>query len=1435
MKVRKIILTILVICLGLCTTDAYAAKIGEIRISNEKDGIKNVMEQYNNKEKKWEKKTYTNICVVDSNDVKKTGTVGTIYSIQTANNSYPKKLDKDNNVMETVEGVTNYKLADLNAQHLKAQQFTVTAGADGYRRYKAQYNDNKCVFAYKKKKSDGTFPSSWTYKLCNGNIDVYYSSNYSNSKGKNVNTVTKIDGNWTLTFTKEGNVTIEKNNHTDGGTYKVKINPLTNDNPQTVDINSTNGYKITLTGKGTENPAVEPVAYNVQNCYCNSAGKPDNGAGGVGYKSNIALEKSCLNLYSSSTSKLGKSEYGIGSEILKICNDPRGKEYCGEPKHDGVGRLTKTTAENGMTINNCARTYAFKATKSTEGDAKCIITSKLSGGKYQYQTCEDYKKEIMGSEKIAVLKNAAECLITTKSSAKNRANDDDPDSAVVKTSCSGTGMNFDSQDSELNTIVKTKLGSAFDDIKGNANIKIHVCHHKIGAADGDEHCGIQISSGKATPTKFDIETTVGNNFKIPTNSQYYIILDLTITAAPCDSTITTTPLKYLISGTTAEVEYNNYYNGRCAYVRDVLDKKESKLKGKVKEILPECWEKTLAPEDKELLDTNLEEIISDIEKIIELSNKTYGGAGLISNTKTCDFKGYEEANKTEYGYKLAEYSDLKLPTGHAEIDAETYWAAICTETLYVDPDNPKYVEAGRGFEYDSKVNIVRECKPIQLKRVKLRSKCRYGVECYDGIHNGMPAAGPSEDFDKCINKCDKGKYTQKCIDKCYNEVYGDDNKLSSTLFMDSVDDKVAEIASYSKKSETLKSDYIYSKATKTGGACTKDEIENKQCTTKLGNYVSSGCIIKGTQNASTGDDPTDNPNPLENWYWGPNGDWDLSLKNLKKYKDTLGAIEPTVGYNCGGPKNSTAKGIIVNKSRRNHDVFNKPGEWVPADYVRTEHKVVFAYLGGCAMGEPPVECIEVYQSSPLCTHDPIGQYKKDLIESLSQYNDIKNLTSDSTSHNFKLKIDEEFEDGTSPISTVFDETNTKYKAKVISTTTAIAASDDTCRTARIPLKKAEDALAKYISKGSINAAELAEIKEYDNLPEGCLTSSAQVTKFTVGIGSMYIKSTGDYNSTDNYSGKYTLAQNANNMIYNKNQTEPLTEHRDKDYGPFNVYFTSFSTKLNLNYVLKWPNTNDGPYTNNGTVCTTDKETCNTDTKDSMYKKNITVSVEDLGTFKQWHGNLISCFYGTPSDGLGGGDIIFRPINLRNVFPGDESDGIDKDGREARFNWTGTVITEADGKKYTTGAALINHSDADTKFYWNESFYANEDVDPERLILSIQDEPKEGLEKIYQNTQCGSDKGKYEYRIKLTPKDIRAIRNYNRTVGDLNSDGERGTYIDYDMECQKSPKGKPNCVSKLINRFIANRWSLAGCNNGTPAAGNVGTGCNPITESSGLIK
>ncbi|MDE5587378.1 MAG: hypothetical protein K2I72_03290, partial [Bacilli bacterium] len=99
---------------------------------------------------------------------------------------------------------------------------------------------------------------------------------------------------------------------------------------------------------------------------------------------------------------------------------------------------------------------------------------------------------------------------------------------------------------------------------------------------------------------------------------------------------------------------------------------------------------------------------------------------------------------------------------------------------------PKAVNAGGGFSYTTMITITRTCTPVQIKTPTLKPKCEYAVDCMGKGHGGGPAAGPNEDFDQCINSCDGGKYTQSCIDSCYDTVYGE-TEAKTLSFTDNSD------------------------------------------------------------------------------------------------------------------------------------------------------------------------------------------------------------------------------------------------------------------------------------------------------------------------------------------------------------------------------------------------------------------------------------------------------------------------------------------------------------------------------------------------------------------------------------------------------------------------------------------------------------------------
>lgn len=165
----------------------------------------------------------------------------------------------------------------------------------------------------------------------------------------------------------------------------------------------------------------------------------------------------------------------------------------------------------------------------------------------------------------------------------------------------------------------------------------------------------------------------------------------------------------------------------------------------------------------DLLLNGQNDIIKNKTAPIRLCNFLKSGANGIKNT-TGTAEGLAAGNV--YTTKI----ENKYLDGTTEFD---YWRAVCTEEMTVMYDDPKAVNAGGGFSYTTIIQLTRTCTPLQIRTPAKKPKCEYSADCMGKGHTGGPGAGPTEEFDECINTCDGGKYSQKCIDSCYSEVYGD--------------------------------------------------------------------------------------------------------------------------------------------------------------------------------------------------------------------------------------------------------------------------------------------------------------------------------------------------------------------------------------------------------------------------------------------------------------------------------------------------------------------------------------------------------------------------------------------------------------------------------------------------------------------------------------
>jgi len=246
-------------------------------------------------------------------------------------------------------------------------------------------------------------------------------------------------------------------------------------------------------------------------------------------------------------------------------------------------------------------------------------------------------------------------------------------------------------------------------------------------------------------------------------------------------------------------------------------------------LVPECYDKKISFKNT-ITERSLKEKIDSVIAIFKTTDS--------SDIKLqCAFSGNRNSYTKEYTMTL---------------EGSTYWAASCTETLTVSYEEPKKLIAGEGFTYDTKVEIVRQCSPLKIRDVPTSPQCTYGVECYGGPYNhtGEDKAGPNEEFDSCVLACDGGKYTQNCINSCYDTVYEKDEVIPTSygnIFSTDIKAKTLENTGFNAKVtriETTPSGSVTTgnSYTTIGENCGDYNPDRKgyDCWTENGGYYSMG-------------------------------------------------------------------------------------------------------------------------------------------------------------------------------------------------------------------------------------------------------------------------------------------------------------------------------------------------------------------------------------------------------------------------------------------------------------------------------------------------------------------------------------------------------------------------------------------------------------------
>lgn len=196
---------------------------------------------------------------------------------------------------------------------------------------------------------------------------------------------------------------------------------------------------------------------------------------------------------------------------------------------------------------------------------------------------------------------------------------------------------------------------------------------------------------------------------------------------------------------------------------------------------------------------------------------------------TCDSKNLGTIGKFSYANKQVYYAtDTKTTT--LTLKHTVTCTKKCSETLTVEYGPPVATKAGLCFEYKVKVQSEVKCDSTVSGGPPTPDEYPVCVPVpwCNGLKDKEHQAGPTDEFDSCVNSCDGGIYTQACINKCYNQVYENttSKKLNSTYY----NPAVLKLFTVSSTCDYSRSNGYYTRANGTTGEITAWIGEAGTCT-----------------------------------------------------------------------------------------------------------------------------------------------------------------------------------------------------------------------------------------------------------------------------------------------------------------------------------------------------------------------------------------------------------------------------------------------------------------------------------------------------------------------------------------------------------------------------------------------------------------------------
>lgn len=242
--------------------------------------------------------------------------------------------------------------------------------------------------------------------------------------------------------------------------------------------------------------------------------------------------------------------------------------------------------------------------------------------------------------------------------------------------------------------------------------------------------------------------------------------------------------------------------------------------------------------------------------------------------------------------------------------AQEVCTRTCSEAVKVEYGPPIASKAGLCFEYKVKVTSYVECTAdvVLDPPTDQTTYCSPVAYCHEKNYKWEGhQAGPTEEFDSCVQECDGGKYTSACSKKCYKQVY-----TSSKLQL-SLSYETALVERLNSSETTLEQEVSNCIANSSDGGC----------------YYWSGSEIRWKSTYQNGKDFQNDVRALGRWYrevgWyvddvGENQNYDVSANGIKtkKTSSSTGHCQDI----CTWQTDKCKKGMYLNPQSAKEDNQN---------------------------------------------------------------------------------------------------------------------------------------------------------------------------------------------------------------------------------------------------------------------------------------------------------------------------------------------------------------------------------------------------------------------------------------------------------------------------------------------------------------------------------